>query len=85
MITSASRRIPYSAEQGIKSADQGTEFPCSAKNRDKSRAERLGAVFDQTDMVAIAMPQGGGVRFTVIGNRSHFFDTVLLFTPTRRF
>ena len=40
MIRGVSRRIPYTAEQGINSAHQGIKVPCSVENRDISRLTR---------------------------------------------
>jgi len=39
-IRSRSAKIPYAAEQGINSAEQGIKVPCSAENRDISRLVR---------------------------------------------
>jgi hypothetical protein len=39
MIPGESRQIPYAAEQGLISAEQGIEIPCSGKCRDNSRVK----------------------------------------------
>jgi hypothetical protein len=40
MIRAGSAKIPYSTEQGIFSAEQGIQIPCSAESRDISRLTR---------------------------------------------